>query len=69
MYTVVPPHLLEQQPDFPALSTQSFPGGCAQLWPDGRLCRIISTNPALYLDPNLAPGTHWQKPLPPGGTR
>lgn len=67
MYTVVPPHLLEQQPDLPPLTLRPFRGGCAQLWPDGSLCRIFATDPSLYLDPHLAPGTRWQERLPHGG--
>ena len=63
MYTVVPPELLEQQPDLPPRVLHCFSGGLAEVWPDGRMCRLISTDPSLYLDPHFAPGALWQKPL------
>ncbi|MBR5559557.1 MAG: hypothetical protein IKU72_04865 [Oscillospiraceae bacterium] len=60
MYTVVPSHLLEQQPSLPPRRLQPIRGGYAELWQDGSVCRLISTDPTLYLDPHFAPGANWQ---------
>lgn len=60
MYTVVPAELLERPTNLPLRRLQPIQGGYAELWQDGSLCRLISTDPALYLDPHFAPGTHWQ---------
>lgn len=59
MHTVVPTHLLEQQPNLPPRRMQPLQGGYAELWQDGSLCRLISTDPTLYLDPHYAPGAQW----------
>ena len=61
MHTVVPTHLLEAHTDLPPRRMQAIRGGYAELWQDGRLCRLISTDPTLYLDPYYAPGSRWPK--------
>lgn len=61
MYTVVPTHLLEQQANLPPRRMQTIRGGYAELWQDGSLCRLISTDPTLYLDSHYAPGSPWPK--------
>ena len=38
----------------------------AEFWQDGSLCRLISTDPTLYLDPHFAPGARWNHPRPGG---
>ena len=56
MHTVVPIHLLEQPTPLPPRRIQAVKGGYAELWQDGSLCRLISTDPTLYLDTHYAPG-------------
>ncbi len=60
MYTVVPAELLEWQTHLPARHMQTVQGGYAELWQDGSICRLISTDPSLYLDPHFAPGKRWR---------
>lgn len=67
MYTVVPAELVEHQPHLPNRRLQTIKGGFAELWPDGSICRIIATDPTLYLDPHLAPGARWQQGCRAGG--
>ncbi len=61
MHTIVPAYLVEQQTHLPNRRLQPIQGGYAELWQDGRLCRLISTDPTLYLDPYYAPGSRWPK--------
>jgi len=67
MHTIVPLELLEEQNSLPARSFRSLRGGgYAELWQDGSLCRLVSTDPTLYLDPHFAPGARWNHPRPGG---
>ena len=67
MHTIVPPELLEEQSSLPARSFRPLRGGSyAEVWQDGSLCRLISTDPTLYLDPHFAPGARWHQPRPGG---
>jgi|GEM_PF-483838 len=66
IYSVVPPELLEGPSGLPARSVVPVPGGLAEVWADGRMCRLISTDPALYLKEEFAPGALWRQTLPRG---
>ena len=65
MHTVVPRDVWEGKTSLPSRTIQPFSGGYAEFWPDGSLCRLISTDPALYLDPHFAPGGRPDLPAGP----
>lgn len=75
MYSIISRELLEAAPELPAQVCVACPHGMVSgvSGPDGRICisRLISTDPAAYLDPAFAPGEYFMPPagsLPPGST-
>lgn len=59
IHSVVPQELLDPGEPLPPRQCRAFRGGYLELSGDASNCtisRIISTDPALYLDPHLAPG-------------
>lgn len=65
MYTVIPPELLEAQPSAPQAVCVKCPYGYVEGVRNGQggvvVSRVISTDPAAYLDPRLAPGQVYQE--------
>ncbi len=63
MYTVIPPELLEAAPALSQAVCVRCPYGLVEGIRDGRggvtISRVISTDPAAYLDPRMAPGQVW----------
>ncbi len=59
LHSVVEAALLTEPPALPKLYTQPFADGLLEGYDSGKdfiISRIISTNPAAYLRPDLAPG-------------
>ena len=64
IYTITPPELLMEQPQLPATHFCAFEKGFLELSGSGSNCtvaRVISTDPAVYLDPALAPGSPYKE--------
>ncbi len=71
LYTIVPPELIFEetspQPRAGASRCRKIRGGMLEMTmtgdDDGRISRLISTDPKLYLNPRYSPGSRWK----PGG--
>lgn len=67
--SILPPELLEQQIQLPPRECVSWKGGFLEGTRNekGQLIieRILSTDPAAYLDPELSPGSIWQEKAQP----
>ncbi len=64
MYTIAPQELLMEQPQLPQTRFCAFDKGFLELTGSGSnatVTRVISTDPAVYLDPRFAPGSPYKE--------
>ncbi len=60
IHSIIPQEHIFTQDALPPRNLCPFAGGYVEVWQSGEVCRVISTDPAVYLDPRFTPGGRWQ---------